>query len=125
VPTPTSRPFWDGLAGGEVRLQHCTACDGWVFYPRTRCPHCLSADLEWRRVSGEATLYTWTLCRRPTAPHFADAVPFVLAVVELAEGVRMTTTIVDAEADALRAGMALRPVIDDAGAVPLLRYAPA
>lgn len=125
VPTPTSRPFWDGLAAGEVRLQHCTACDGWVFYPRTRCSHCLADALEWRTVTGAATLYSWTVCRRPTAPHFAGLEPWVLAVVELAEGVRMTTTLPDVDPSTLRAGLALAPLIDATGEVPLLRYRPA
>ena len=39
VPTPTSRPFWDGLAAEEVRIQRCDDCGGWVFYPRSRCSH--------------------------------------------------------------------------------------
>lgn len=127
APTPTSRPFWDGLAEGRVRLQRCRACGNWVFYPRSRCSHCLADALEWHTVSGAATLYSWTVCRRPPAPHFADRVPWVLAVVELAEGVRLTTTLegVDGDQDDLRAGMALRPVFDRQGSVTLLRYAPA
>lgn len=125
VPTPTSRPFWDGLAEGRVCLQQCTACDGWVFYPRNRCSHCLADALAWREVSGAATLYTWTVCHRAPSPHFAAWTPFVLAVVELAEGVRMTTVLEDAEPEALRAGLPLRPVFHDAGGVAQLRYAPA
>ncbi|MDZ7825079.1 MAG: zinc ribbon domain-containing protein [Gammaproteobacteria bacterium] len=90
-PTPTSRPFWDGLDAGRVRLQQCTACAGWVFYPRNRCPQCLSGELVWNDVAGTGVLYTWTVCERPTAPHFASWGTYVLAVVELEESVRMTT----------------------------------
>jgi hypothetical protein len=126
VPTPVSQPFWAALAEGRIRIQRCLDCGGWVFYPRSHCSHCLSDRLEWRDVSGEATLYTFTITRQPTAPFFADEVPQRLAVVELAEGVRMTSTLVDvADAD-IRIGMKLKPVFDRVSdAATLLRFAPA
>jgi uncharacterized protein len=126
LPTPVTRPFWEGLAEGCIRIQHCLDCGGWVFYPRSHCSHCLSERLEWREVSGAATLYTFTITRQPTAPFFADEVPQRLAVVELAEGVRMTSTLVNvADAD-IRVGMRLRPVFDRVSAdVTMLRFAPA
>ena len=58
--TPTGRPFWDGLAAGEIRLQQCQACHEWVFYPRTICPHCSSRDLAWKTASGRGV---WDRCR--------------------------------------------------------------
>ena len=126
LPTPVTKPFWAGLAEGRIRIQRCLDCDRWVFYPRSHCNHCLSDRLEWREVSGAATLYTFTVTRQPTAPFFADEVPQRLAVVELAEGVRMTSTLVDvAEAD-IRVGMRLKPVFDRVtDSVTLLRFAPA
>ena len=64
-PTPidVTRPFWDGLAAGEVRLQRCRACDSWVFYPRPRCSPCLSDALDWHTVSGRGNALQ--LHRRP------------------------------------------------------------
>ena len=126
-PTPTSRPFWEGLDAGRVRLQQCTACGGWIFYPRNRCPHCLSAELAWHDVTGNGTLYTWTVCERPTAPHYASWGTYVLAVVELEEGVRMTSLLVDADPAELRAGLPLEPVFErpEAGAPTLLHFRPA
>ena len=125
-PTPVTRPFWDALAEGRIRIQRCQDCSGWVFYPRSHCSHCLSERLEWREVSGAATLYTFTITHQATAPFFADEVPQRLAVVELAEGVRMTSTLVDvADAD-IRIGMRLKPVFDHVSAdVTMLRFAPA
>lgn len=127
VPTPTSRPYWEGLRAHEVRMQRCAACARFVFYPRSNCPFCLSPELEWRRVSGEGTVYTFTIARRATAPPFEDEVPQRIAVVELAEGPRLTTTLVNVEPDAIRIGMAVKPVFDDiAGTdITLLRYEPA
>jgi uncharacterized OB-fold protein len=125
-PTPVTQPFWTGLAEGRLRVQRCLDCGGWVFYPRSHCSHCLSDRLEWRDVSGAATLYTFTITRQPTAPFFADEVPQRLAVVELAEGIRMTSTLVDvADAD-IRVGMKLKPVFDRVSdTVTMLRFAPA
>lgn len=125
LPTPVTQPFWDGLNRGEVRIQRCAACEEWVFYPRSHCPHCLSERLEWHAVSGAATLHTYTIARQPTAPHFADEVPQLIAVVDLDEGVRMTTTLVNVAEDDIRVGMRLTPVFDRvADDVTLLRYQP-
>jgi uncharacterized OB-fold protein len=125
-PTPVTRPYWDGLQAGQIRVQCCLDCDRWVFYPRSHCNHCLSDRLEWRQMSGAATLYTFTITRQATAPHFADEVPQLLAVVELAEGVRLTSTLVNVAESAIRVGMKLRPVFDRVSDdVTLLRFEPA
>ena len=127
VPTPTSQPFWDALRQHRVRIQHCARCERWVYYPRSHCPYCLGPGLEWRDVSGEGTLYTFTIARTPTAPPFADEVPQKLAVVELDEGPRLTSTLVNVEPEQIKVGMRVRPVFDDLdeAEVTLLRYEPA
>ena len=127
IPRPftTTRPFWDGLNERKVQIQRCDGCDSWVFYPRTRCPSCLSDLLIWREVSGQGVLYTYTLARQPTAPHFADETPQQLAVVELDEGVRMTSTLVNVEPSDIVIGMRLQPYFDQVtDDVTLLRYQP-
>ena len=125
-PTPTTQPFWDALNEGKVRMQQCGNCAGWVFYPRTRCSHCLSDLLTWREVSGHGTLYTFTIARQPTAPQFADESPQLLAVVETVEGVRLTTTLVNVEHANIKIGMKVRPFFDRvAPETTLLRYQPA
>ncbi|HBP14132.1 MAG TPA: acyl dehydratase [Gammaproteobacteria bacterium] len=124
-PSSTTRPFWDGLNERKVQIQRCDACDSWVFYPRTRCPSCLGNQLVWHEVSGRGVLYTYTLARQPTAPHFADETPQQLAVVELDEGVRMTSTLVNVEPSDIVIGMRLRPYFDQVSdAITLLRYQP-
>lgn len=125
-PTPTARPFWDALARDELVLQHCRACGTWVHYPRRRCVACLAEDLAWERVEPAGTVHTFTVARRPTAPVFADEAPQVIAVVELANGVRMTTTIVTDDPGALRVGTPVVGVFDHADDRPtLLRFRPA
>lgn len=126
VPTATSRPFWDALRAERVDLQHCADCGTWVYYPRARCPHCLSDRLLWEQVSGDGTVFTFSVAPQPTAPPFADEVPQLLAMVELTEGVRVSTTLVDVAPDAISIGMRVQPVFDhgDDG-ITLLRFRPA
>ena len=125
--TETSRPFWEGLRTGEVRIQRCTDCEAWVFYPRSNCPRCLSSALEWRTVSGRGQLHTFTISRVPTVAMFADEVPQRLAVVELEEGVRLTSTLVEVADEDIQIGMSLEPVFETikGGEGALLRYRPA
>lgn len=129
LPTPIDRtqPFWDGLRERKVRIQYSPSSDTWVFYPRSHAPLTLADDLEWRDISGEGTLYTYTIARRPTAPDFAGEEPQIIAVVELDEGPRLTSTLVNVEEDAISVGMRVRPVFEDVPETEttLLRYEPA
>jgi uncharacterized protein len=123
VPTAVTQPYWDALRDERVALQHCAACGAWVHYPRARCVRCLSADLRWEEVSGRGTVFTFTVTRQATAPPFADEVPQLIAIVELDEGVHVTSTIVDAAPDAVRIGAPVEAVFDhgDDG-ITLLRH---
>ncbi len=122
-PTKISQPYWDGLKNHEVHLQQCQDCQGWVFFPRAHCSHCGSANLAWKKVSGEAELYTYTTARIPTMPEFTDEAPQQLAVVKLAEGVHVNTNLVGIAPEDIQIGMKLRPVFDERpGAQTILRY---
>ncbi len=122
--TDTSRPFWDALKNRRISIQRCDACTKWVFYPRRFCPGCGSTHLSWREVSGEATLYMFTLAVLPVSEDFMDAGPQLLAVAELIEGIRLPTTLVELEPDCVKIGMSLEPVFDEAtlGDITLLRF---
>lgn len=126
APIETTKPFWDGLAAEQVRLQRCDDCGTWIYYPRHRCTACLSDALSWHTVSGHGTVYTFTVGRQATHPAFADDVPQLLAVVELDEGVRLTTTLLDVAPEDVTIGMEVEPVFDhgDDG-MTLLRFRPA
>ena len=126
VPTPTSQPFWDALRDERIVMQRCDACQGWVHYPRTRCSHCLSDRLAWHELAGTGTVYTFSVARQPTMAQFVDETPQVIAVVELDGGPRVTTNIVDVDADEVAVGQRVRPKFDhgDDG-ITLLRFVPA
>ncbi len=127
IPTPTAKPFWDGLAEHTIRIQYSPSSNRYVFYPRVLAPGTLADDLEWREISGAASLYTYTVAYRPVAPHFAGDVPQILAVVEWDEGPRFSTEIVNARPDEVSVGMRLKPVFFDYpdDGVTMLRYEPA
>ncbi|TFY85588.1 acyl dehydratase [Pseudomonas nabeulensis] len=124
VATQISAPFWEGLKARRLLIQQCNACTHWNFYPRRHCTQCLAHDLAWREVDGAATLYSYTVTRIATLPDFMDEMPQKLAVVELAEGVRINTNLVGLDEAEIRIGMPLKPVFAevDAKGNRLLRF---
>jgi uncharacterized OB-fold protein/acyl dehydratase len=124
VATQISAPFWEGLKARRLLIQQCNACAHWIFYPRRHCSACLEHDLAWREVEGAATLYSYTVTRIPTLPDFIDEMPQKLAVVELAQGVRINTNLVGLAEDEIHIGMSLQPVFAkvDAKGNRLLRF---
>lgn len=123
-PTPETRPFWDGTAAGELRLQRCTSCGHAYFYPRPVCPSCGSTAVEWFAASGLASLCSYTINYRPPAS-FGE--PYAIAVVELAEGPRMMANIVGIAntPENLVLDMPLRVVFEERGDISLPQFAPA
>jgi len=108
-----SRPFWDACKRHELILQHCQACGAYGFYPRMLCKACHSDKLAWERVSGEGTIYSYTVCHRPAGPAFKAEVPYVVALIELREGPRMVSNIVTPDAESVRIGQAVRVTFHD------------
>ncbi len=97
----------------ELRFQRCSACGRWRHVPRDMCAACGSFDWEWARSSGKGTLFSWTTTMQPMMPQFADLVPYSPVVVELEEGVRMLSWLVDTDADDFTLGLPVEVVFDD------------
>ena len=106
MPTPETAHFWEGTRQGELRLQRCHSCDAVYFPPRPFCPACASREVAVFAASGHATLYSYVINH---LPHPAFDGPYAIAVVELSEGPRMMTNIVEVEQtpEALLLDMAL------------------
>ena len=128
LPTPEAdtQAFWDAAREERLLIRRCSACGEPSFYPRPFCPMCWSEDVVWEQASGRASLYTWSVVHRNDLPPFPERVPYVAAVVDLEEGPRMMTNVVDCPFDELRIGMALtvsfRPESDEI-TVPVFRPA--
>ncbi|MFI8852538.1 Zn-ribbon domain-containing OB-fold protein [Streptomyces sp. NPDC053499] len=110
-------PYWRAAAAGRLLIRRCGAegCGAAHHYPREFCPHCWSEDVDWEEADGRATLYTWSVVHRNDLPPFDTRVPYVAAVVELAEGPRMMTEITGCPPESLRVGMELRVAFRRAG----------
>lgn len=91
-PTPETQNYWDGAKAGELRLQRCGDCSNVYFPARPFCPACSSRDVNWFTASGKGTLFSYVINHR--APKGFDA-PYIIAVVQLPEGPRMMTNLVD------------------------------
>ncbi|WP_061213588.1 Zn-ribbon domain-containing OB-fold protein [Syntrophomonas wolfei] len=96
------------LDEGELYLQFCPDCQDYIFYPRSLCPKCLKSDWEWRKLSGKAVLYSYTVVHYSALPEFKEDTPYVLALVELAEGPRMLAHLPGLPFDELQVGLALQ-----------------
>ena len=95
VPDRDTAPFWEGTAGRELLIQHCTACGAWLWQPRPVCSSCQTPEPTWTKVTGGGRVASWAVLRPPTLPAYADKVPFVVLLIELDEGVRMLGYLVD------------------------------
>ena len=101
-----SAPFWAAAADGKVLIQECPKCGHRQFYPRAMCTAC-AATTEWREASGKGTVHTFTVIRQNWANPFRDELPYVVAMIELDEGVKMMTNLTDCDVDDVHIGMAV------------------
>ncbi len=118
APDNASRHYWQSAAEGRLVVQRCTSCDAYQFYPRALCASC-AGETEWVDASGRGTLHTFTVIRQNRSEAFAALSPYAVGIVELEEGVRMMSNIVDCDVEVLEVGMALEVLIlkaaDDVG----------
>ena len=114
--TPESERFWDGIQNGEFRLNRCNDCGTVIWYPRRTCNVCLSRNLTEFTASGRGSIYTFTINRRGEGS-FKESAPYVLCYVELEEGPRVLTNLVDSNLDDVAIGKAVEVVYekDDSG----------
>jgi len=119
-------PFWEGCKNHELRLQKCPDCGQIRFYPRSICSNCLSGNTEWVKAGGKGRVYSYTVSYRPAAEAFLEDLPYNIAIIELDEGVRMMSNIVDCADEDLKIGMPVEVVFDDVTPdITLPRFKPA
>jgi hypothetical protein len=118
LPTPSqvSQPFWDAAKEHRLVFQRCTKCGTHVFYPRDICPgpDCFGiGTLEWVQSTGKGWVYAFTISYQPAHPAFADDVPYILAIIELEEGWRMNSNVINIDPQEVTIGMRVEVVWDD------------
>jgi len=113
--TPDTAAFWAGTLEGKLLLERCEDCDTVVWYPRGGyCPVCGKFSTKQFEAAGTGSVYTFTVVHRGLGD-YAKLPPFVLAYVELDEGPRLMTNVIDCEPDDVHIGMRVRAVFHDTG----------
>jgi uncharacterized OB-fold protein len=119
IPKPVPRygkdtaPYWEHMREHRLHIQKCASCGKLRMYPRPMCDACYSLESEWVPASGKGKVYSWCVVYQPVHPAFKDELPFAIVEVELDEGVRIRSTVIDVAPDQLAVGMPLEIVYDD------------
>jgi uncharacterized OB-fold protein len=112
-PDAVTGPFWEAARQGRLLVQHCPGCGAHQFYPQASCRKCLSEELDWVDAKGEGTIYAYTVIHRAPSRPFAPDVPYTVALVDLDEGCRMISNIVDVPPEDVRVGMPVEVVFEE------------
>ncbi|MFC4055191.1 Zn-ribbon domain-containing OB-fold protein [Actinomadura syzygii] len=112
--TPDTEEFWKAAAEGTFLGRRCGACGEAIWYPRPICPFCHSTDTRWEEFTGRGVVYSHSVVRR-AGGDWKGVTPYVLAYVELEEGPRLMTNIVDCDVERVAIGDAVEVVFDDTG----------
>jgi uncharacterized protein len=121
-----SRPFWEATKRHELYVQRCRDCGFVQYQPRAVCVGCLSANVQWVKSSGRGKIYTFTVTNQNPARGFRDTLPYVVAHVELEEGVKMLANVVDCKPEEVKIGMPVEAVFADVTPeVTLVNFRPA
>ena len=113
MPDHVTAEFWEAAKQGRLLIQRCGDCGRLQFFPQSQCRTCLSEHVEWVEASGKGRIYSYTVVHRPPSLTFEDDVPYTVALVELKEGVRMMSTIIEIEPEHVRVDMPVEAVFDD------------
>ena len=124
LPDETTCFYWDAAASGRLMLQRCRSCRQLQFPPDVCCVHCQSEEYEHVEVSGRGSVYSYAVIDRPLHQGFVDAVPYVIALVELAEqsGLRLLTNIVETPPEQISCGMPVTVTFEDRGDVTMPQF---
>lgn len=106
-PTPETQPYWDGCQEQQLLIQRCDECSHFQFYPRILCTRCTSSQLSWTKADGKGQVISYTIVHRAITQAYAADVPYVVALIRLAEGPCMMSNLVGCDPDGVTIGMAV------------------
>jgi uncharacterized OB-fold protein len=104
VPEPEAAEYWAAARQGRLLVQRCGDCGHHQLYPRTHCLAC-RGPVSWVEASGRGTVYSFTVIRQNYSRPFRDWIPYVVALVDLAEGPRLMSNVVGCEPEEVHVGM--------------------
>lgn len=114
VPAPDadSRPYWEGVNQDRFLFQRCRACGKPQFYPRSICSHCRGKELAWEQARGTGTVASFSIVSRAPTPVFAHDTPYVVAIIDLDEGVRFLCNVINGDPNAVKIGSRVKLVFE-------------
>jgi uncharacterized OB-fold protein len=108
-----AKPYWEAARNDELHIQRCTSCGKAIFYPRHWCPHCLGQEITWERASGDGRIHSFSTVYQAPFEAYKSDTPYVLALIELAEGPVMMTNVVNCDPEAVTVGLPVRVCFEE------------
>lgn len=123
---PEELPFWEAAKQRQLKLQRCKSC-GKAWYPvGPACPHCFSMEFEWAGMSGRGVIHNFVVYHKAWTPWFEKRVPYAVVQVELEEGPRLTTNLLNCPPGEIRIGMPVQVAFEDiTDDITLVQFRPA
>lgn len=121
---PGSAGYWARCGEGELTVQQCRACGHRQHYPRILCTACGSDDLELVAVSGRGVVHSYTIIRRAVSSAFDNDVPYVVALIALAEGPCIMANVIGCDVETVHIGQAVALVFEARGELSLPQFQP-
>ncbi|WP_342641057.1 Zn-ribbon domain-containing OB-fold protein [Rhodoligotrophos ferricapiens] len=121
-----SAPFWEGCRAHRLMIQRCGSCKTPRFPPMRTCPKCHSTETEWFKASGRGTVYSWIVVQHPVPREvYGQDVPYVVALIDLEEGVRMVSNVIGLDPHAIIGNMPVEVTFEEGqGGVVLPKFKP-
>jgi uncharacterized OB-fold protein len=108
-----TKGYWEALRNHQLVIQRCLECQAFRHHPRPMCPECHSLNFEWAPVSGRGTVYSYSIVTQLLHPYWADRIPYNVVLVELEEGIRIVSSLVDCPNQSIQIGMPVTVVFED------------
>jgi uncharacterized protein len=110
-----NKPYWDYIRQHELRVQKCLTC-GKLHYPVSPiCPHCMGLESDWAKLSGKGKVASFVVVHRGRSPLFPPNAPYVVAIIETEEGIRMLSNVVGCKPEDVKMDMPVELVFQDFG----------
>jgi uncharacterized OB-fold protein len=121
-----AKPFWANLREHKLTAQRCNSCGNFFSYPpQGSCPHCLSTDYTWTELSGKGKVYSFVSYHRAWHPSYEGKTPYNVSLVDLDEGPRLISNVIDCPHDQVKIGMPVQVVYEDNEEYTLPKFRPA